>query len=217
MPQLNGMEISPESIKYWSGYAANRKFSTEQEARDWIFRTLENSDRQFGDALGLKGSEHNRQFADQMPIYQSGNSWKIGRPVRNNRNVFRLSDLQIRRPSTEELHNVAQANISGDYEFTDIFWANLRELLPDSEMGSIYSQSGESARIRELAEQIKSNKWVEAVIVGITKDGKWLIEGQHRARALRALGFATVPAIGIVYDESPIIAWVRGNCRLANS
>ena len=214
VPQV---QITPEQVKNWSGYSVNRKFKSEGEAREWLFGQLERSEQGVsGDVFGRKGPEYNRQFADMFPVYQSGKtSWKIGKPIRSRRNVLRLSDIQVRRPSSEQLYNIARATVDEHYEITnDIVWVRLAEILPDSD--GMYSYDDEADRIRNLAETIKSNKWIEAVVIGITNKGKWLIEGQHRARAMKLLGFGTVPAMGIVYEE-PVTAWVRANCKFANS
>jgi ParB family chromosome partitioning protein len=55
--------------------------------------------------------------------------------------------------------------------------------------------------IKDLAYKIKTNGWIEAVVVGETNSGYELWEGQHRTRALRVLGFSTVPAYIIKINE----------------
>ena len=55
-------------------------------------------------------------------------------------------------------------------------------------------------KIKNLAGLIKSNGWIEAIIYGIEEDGvPYIIEGQHRTRAMKLLGFNTVPGIGIKF------------------
>jgi len=208
--------ITPDTVKYWSHYANNRNFTSVQEAQDWIFHILEINDGK-GISSVKKGPEYNRAYANQIPIYQAGKSWKIGKPIRNRSNVFRLSDVEIRLPDKEMLYNVARGNVSGEYEMTKLIWVPIREVLPDT-TNDMYSFGGEAERIKGLAQQIKQNKWLEAVIVGIEPTGKWLIEGQHRARAMQLLGFARIPAIGIIYDDNAnaVKAWVKKNCKFSS-
>jgi ParB-like chromosome segregation protein Spo0J len=65
----------------------------------------------------------------------------------------------------------------------------------------LYKRGNEPERMARLAEKIKENLWIETPIVGIQGKGFWLIEGQHRVRAMAILGFKTVPVIGIEYEE----------------
>lgn len=188
--------LSWDDINHWANYAISRKFSTEQEARDWIFYKKERSDQEFGHIFPPKGPEFNRQFANEMPIYQSGKSFKIGKRIRTD-NRLRLSHLEVRRPDIEELNEIAQANGEADYKFHPVKWIPISYTVADNDY--YLSSPGELRRIQNLAAQIKENKWIEAVVYDYRS--KSIIEGQHRARAMKVLGFATVPGIGIEYDE----------------
>ncbi len=68
---------------------------------------------------------------------------------------------------------------------------------------TISTSPKELARIAALVEEIKRNGVIEPLFVGMHTDGfMYLMEGQHRARALKALGYTTFPA-RIAVDITP--------------
>ena len=193
--------ITPDSIKWWSSYARSRIFKTSEEAREWVFHIMERSDQQpHASMFGINGPEYNRKFSDAIPLYQSGKSWKIGKRVREDKR-FRLSDLKVKRPDTEYLNEVANSNTAENWDFGGIKWIRINELIPDVSEDQHYSYGKGSEYVKNLGYQIKTNGWIEAVVVGQTDSGYELWEGQHRTRALRILGFSTVPAYIIKVDE----------------
>ncbi len=183
--------ISVEDINWWARYAQSRIFNSEQEAREWIFRNRERFDRSA--PFEIDGPEHNRKFAESMPLYLSGKSYKIGKRVRNDKR-FRLKDLEVKLPDWEYIINTAQATDTRDFKVHKVQWIPIKYTVSDTNDYYLTNQLG---RIQNLAYQIKTNGWIEAVIYDY-KD-KHIIEGQHRARAMRLLGFATVPGVGIEY------------------
>jgi hypothetical protein len=187
--------ISPGDLKWWSNYASQRIFASEKEARDWVFYQKERAEKQpHSEMFGIDGPEYNRAFADAIPIWQSGKSWKIGKRIRTD-NRFKLSQLEVRRPSLEELNMVAQANGESDYKFHPTKWIPIRHSVSDKDVYA--TQTGEIEKIKKLAQAIKTNGWIEAIIYDVTDYS--IIEGQHRARAMAVLGFKTVPGVGIEY------------------
>ena len=124
----------------------------------------------------------------------SGKSWKIGKRVRGPDNRLRLKDLEIRKPGLEELNMVAQSNTEHDYEFTKVRLFKISDFISDNDVYA--TQSGEIQKIKNLAFQIKQNRWFEPVIVGMQPGyTPELWEGQHRTRALKLLGFNLVPGL----------------------
>ena len=67
----------------------------------------------------------------------------------------------------------------------------------------MYDTAKEQKYIADLAEQIKANQKIEPLIFGLEPDSKdsYVIEGQHRIRALDKLGYTTFPARVIVSME----------------
>jgi disulfide oxidoreductase YuzD len=60
----------------------------------------------------------------------------------------------------------------------------------------------ENNRSRQIAEQIEENGWIEPLIVSYDKNGNvYIVEGQHRAAALKQLGYDKAPVI-VIYDKS---------------
>lgn len=189
--------IKPDDITWWANYAKSKNFRSEQEAREWVFDRRQFSDSQsYVQAMGWQdGPEFNRAFANAIPIYQSGKSFKIGKRVRQDHRL-RLSHLEVRHPGLEYVNQVAQANGIGDYEIHKIKWIPVRHTVADE---NDYYMKGQLPYLQELAWKIKTNGWIEAVIYDW--NDKHIIEGQHRARAMRLLGFNTVPGVGIEYLE----------------
>ena len=189
--------ITPKDLDHWAKYAQHMSFKTPEEAREWVFNKRQHNDRQshvsfFG---GPDGEEYNRAFANAIPVYQSGKyTWKVGKRVRYDRKLNR-GDFEVRRPDIEYLNLVAQANGETDYKFHPVEWIPIRFTVSDND--AYATQPREVEYIRQLAYQIKQNKWIEAVVYDYAD--KHIIEGQHRARAMKVLGFGTVPGIGIEY------------------
>lgn len=67
----------------------------------------------------------------------------------------------------------------------------------------MYDTAKEQKYIADLAEQIKANQKIEPLIFGLEPDSKdsYVIEGQHRIRALDKLGYTTFPARVVVSME----------------
>lgn len=192
---IESVEITPEAIKYWSNYLGGRRFGSEKEARDEIFRLKQKADSEFGHVFKMDGPEYNRAFADAMPIWKSGNSYKVGKRITVDRRL-RRSELKVVRPGIEELNMVAQSNGESDYEFhLEIAWLPIKDLISNDDVYAV--QPNEIQKIRNLASEIKQNKWIEAIIYHYNEG--WVIEGQHRTRAMQVLGFNTVPGVGIEY------------------
>lgn len=191
-----------DKIKSWSSYASTRLFKTEQEAKDWIFHQLERSDNSGGlsQIFGVNGPEINKEIAEKTPLYISGKSYKIGKRIKQN-NRLRKEQIEVKRPS-DNIHKVAQAQSSDDYQILPIKWYSI-DLLIGSEHNDKFYMGSQLDSIKNLAIKIKNNLWISAVIVAIDSDNPepWLVEGQHRTRAMRMLGFKTVPAITIKYEK----------------
>lgn len=188
--------IDAKSIDWWASYAKNKIFPTEQAARDWVYERRQFADQQSHASLfGIDGPEFNRAFAQAIPIYQSGKSFKIGKRIRND-NRFRLKNLTVKIPDWRYINQTAQANGESDYTIHKVQWIPIRHTVADT---NDYYLMNQKSRIQDLANAIKESGWIEAVIYDW--HSKNIIEGQHRARAMKLLGFNTVPGVGIEYEE----------------
>ena len=101
-------------------------------------------------------------------------------------------------PAKEDINQAADA------AFTD--WEQERGIkyVPLNMIGPLtgYNIPKDAARIRRLADAIKESNTFEPIFVGIDPNGEaYIMEGQHRARALQLLGETHVPAQVIVSME----------------
>jgi len=191
------LELNQSDIDHWSKYTINRVFNTEQEAREFIFHTLQRYDASSsGQVFGVQGPDKNREFANSMPIYTFRNKFKIGQKPKYVRKKLTWDEFTIKRPNWEYIIQTAQANSEQDFEVTKIQFFPLYKILPKAD--SMYQNNNEPARIQQLAADMKENKWIEAIIVDVNDN--YILEGQHRARAAKLLKMTTVPGIGIVYS-----------------
>lgn len=112
-----------------------------------------------------------------------------------------LSGLEIRRNDLETMNNAANASTENDWKLLKGYYdIPLDDLLPDeNDDEHWHMDAAGKRRIKELAEEIVANNWIEPVIVEYEypPDGDpqyTLVEGQHRARAMRYLGCSKVIA-----------------------
>ena len=111
-------------------------------------------------------------------------------------------DLDI-RPAREDIYDSA-SGFFYDYEKAKGLFE-----IPIADIGPLtgYDNAKDKARIQNLAEQIKENREIEPVFVAVDPNGEaYLMEGQHRSRALELLGYKSVPARVIVsmdHEDQP--------------
>jgi hypothetical protein len=108
--------------------------------------------------------------------------------------VSNWQNLDI-RPAREDIYDSASAF------FYDYEKANGLFDVPITDIGPLsgYDNAKDKARIQNLAEQIKESGEIEPVFVAVDPNGEaYLMEGQHRSRALELLGYKSVPARVIV-------------------
>lgn len=106
-----------------------------------------------------------------------------------------LNELYV-KPTKENLDNIAEANFT-DYKIRKIQYWDIKNDLGVDENDYFFKNVDDRKRIEELAKTITKNGWIEAIVVG-TDDEHWIIEGQHRARALLLMGINKVPGHEIV-------------------
>jgi len=63
----------------------------------------------------------------------------------------------------------------------------------------LFRSADDIKRVKDLANQIKENKYIDPLIVAIDKEGPYVLEGGHRLGALNLLGVKNFPAM-IVRD-----------------
>jgi hypothetical protein len=197
--------LDKKTIDHWSRYLRHRFFENPKEARDFIFRRLEESDRTFPGAR--YGKKKNRHISKNMPVYQLKKGWKVGRPVRNSKPRWSWKNTEIQTNNLTELYHTAEANGFTHYEYRRRVLLKIEDLgiTATPEEDNRYGFGAELSRIRRLAEEIKESGIIECVIAGkeLDENNPWLVEGQHRARAARwFLKQKTIPADLI--EETPV-------------
>jgi|APGre2960657404_1045060.scaffolds.fasta_scaffold00890_2 hypothetical protein len=66
---------------------------------------------------------------------------------------------------------------------------------PGADVNKLFRSADDIKRTKDLAEQIKKNKYVDPLIVAIDEQGPYVLEGGHRLGALNLLGIKNFPAI----------------------
>ena len=103
-----------------------------------------------------------------------------------------VSGLEVR--GTPSNQDAIDASLGGtDYEILP----GIREI---PMWGAAMTPSG-SPRVAGLAQQIQENGWIEPLIVGIDKEGPYIIEGGTRWEALGELGVETMPAMVVLEED----------------
>jgi hypothetical protein len=101
-------------------------------------------------------------------------------------------------PASESI-NTSAASSFYDYEVAP----NVRAI-PIADLGDLSGYENEAKRISALAQEISANKAIEPIFVGVDASGEiYIVEGQHRVRALQKLGVSNVPARLIVDMGDP--------------
>jgi hypothetical protein len=101
------------------------------------------------------------------------------------------------RAATEDVYDTADAHFTSSEVLKGVHDVPLKTLGLTG-----YDDAKSVARIARLAEQIKESGEVSPIMVGIDRNGEaYVMEGQHRARALQLLGSDSIPA-KIVLDTT---------------
>lgn len=184
--------LDKEDIDWWSRYAGKLNFKTPEEAREWIFQRKQHSDSQpNAKFFGISGPEYNRSFANSMPIYKSGKSFKIGKRIRNK--PFGWDDVEIRPNSLESLETAGYVNMFDGPELGPVQMVSVNKLYKTEDHAD-----KNPIKVRVLANQIKSGEGYFKAIV--YDDNGAIIDGHHRYEAAKLLRMTKVPAQQIRYD-----------------
>lgn len=190
----NQYTISKQDLDHYSRYYSKLNFKTPEEARDYIFRNLEHSDRQsFSQVTGINGPEKNRWIADNIPLYQSGKSWKIGKRVRSK--GLSWDDFDIDTYTTEELTTGGWVNPFDLIKVEGPVLVPIRKLNPTE----THSQTEQGQRnVSRIVMGMKENKWFRAIVID---DLYNVIDGHHRIQACLKLKFTKIPCQIVYIDD----------------
>ena len=187
--------LKPSDIEWWANYSVNKIFSTPEEAREWLFSRREFADRQsHAKVFGIDGPEYNRAYANSMPVYQSGKSWKIGKRIR--KKPFSWDDVEIVKNNLEDLQANGTVNMFDGPKLGPVQLVPLRKL---RKMETHSEKPAGQAKIHYIVNQIKNGTGYFKAIV--YNDLSSIIDGHHRYEVARMLKMTKVPAQQITYPE----------------
>lgn len=188
--------FNPGDVEWWTKYAQSLIFKTEEETKQWIFEKREWADKQSYQSVfgGPDGPEYNRAFANAVPLYKSGKSWKIGKRIR--KKLFGWDDIHIEPNSLENLTSAGYVNMFDNPELGPV------KLVPISKLYKTERHSetiNGQAKVMWLAQHIKNDGYFKAIVYG--SDGE-IIDGHHRYEAVKSLKLKTIPAqLLVISDE----------------
>lgn len=187
--------ITPEDIRWWASYAQRLTFPSEEAARQWVFDRREHADRQsYASVFGISGPEYNRAFADAIPVWKSGKSFKIGKRIR--KKAFSWDDVDVRPDSLERLQTAGYVNpfdgpSLGPLQLVPVVKLYKTESHADTPSGR--------AKVAAFARMLKEGDGYFVAVVH-NEDGG-IIDGHHRYEVAKLLKMRRVPAQLITFSE----------------
>ena len=186
-------EYSERDIKKMHGYFPNFKdryyFSTADAIAD-IHHVVNKSNKESGSIFGKDDPDYISSLYD---FTQTKKGVKIDprvalKPIKKE---LGWDDFEIIKTSFYELNKIASSNFN-DYEIiTSPIKVAIKDYIDD---GMTYIE--DEKRIQNLADNILKNKKFEPIVINPSNES--VIEGQHRIRAMRLLGFKTILAYQII-------------------
>lgn len=181
---------------YWGGYFKNRFFPTQEDLIQTLQQKINHANKgvQIGTPITL---DFVLQFIDIVQM-KSGWTAKMKQKFRYNENkslVDNWDQFEIIHTPYEKLVTIGDSNFN-DYEIGEkIKKFKISDFLNVNDN----SYHNHANRIKNLSRLIIENKQFEPIVVEPNQE--WVIEGQHRIRALNLLKFKTVLAYEIVEIE----------------
>lgn len=191
-PAMGG--LSQSYINWWSSYARSWSFTSEQEARQWIADRIRNFNAQNKGIFKID-PQQDALTAAQMPLYRSGNKFKIGRRPRPK--VFSWNDISIRPTSLEEL------GTAGFIVYEDVEKLGGVQLIPVNSLHGTDSniQYKDQSFIGCMAQQLRSGEIPYFKTIVYDEGTKGLIDGHHRLEAVRIAKIRTIPAQAVRFRD----------------
>jgi len=179
---------------YWAGYFRKRYYNSQEELLSALDEKINHINRT--SVIGPKTTRESiLQYLDVVQLKSGKWTAKMKRKFVFNEKktlIDNWDEFEIIHTSYRQLDTIGNSNFN-DYDIKtspQIF--KISDFLhPDDK-----SYANEQDRIKRLAETIMANKQFEPIVVEPNQE--WVIEGQHRIRALNLLGFKTVLAYQII-------------------
>jgi hypothetical protein len=194
---------SPQVAELIASKFQGQTFHSEEQARHFVLRTLV-AVHQTSTLIPSDGS-HEKAMAAAAPIYHDGSRYRIG--TSTYKPTLTWNEITIGRENRSTIVTSADASFEEWESDFKVTFHDLSKLLPPKDKDDYLVDTNEIRRIAALAEAIKENLAFTPVFIAQEEDndGKdmiWILEGQHRCRALYYhLGIKDVPGYLIVgYD-----------------
>jgi hypothetical protein len=188
---LDGAKRILDIKKMYNWYTSfeRKVYKNEEEAKNDIIRVVEHYNNQFADFFGF---EDPSDVLFQYNFIETEKGIKIvpkSKEPEPEKDTFDWDDVEIIYTSRQELHTIANSSFY-DYEI---------DMTPSLVVIDDYIDSFDyydhKERIENLAAEINRTKTFEPIVV--EPNDKWVIEGQHRIRAIKLLGADKVLAYKI--------------------
>lgn len=178
----------------WYSSFKDRYYKDVETAYNDIKQVVERNNKQLGKIFGEDKPD---DIINLFNFIETQKGVKIKpklKPPKKTTNKNNWDDFDIMKTPLDELHLIANSN------FLDYVIDNKPKLIKISEYIGSDTYSDHKERIIDLANEIINNKEFEPIVVEPNK--KYVIEGQHRIRAMKYLGFKTILAYFIIEKQS---------------
>lgn len=185
--------VEQSTIEWWTRYAAQRPFKSEEEARAFIRRKTQDS----AWTIGQPDPEaYYNQLAAEMPLYQGRAGWFIGSPQikrrvqqRSRRKAnppFSWKNITLIEPDFTELRSFGFLDSSD--RITGPKMVSIADLTP--------TESGQDEeQISAIIQWIKEDGEFKPFVI---EEGGAIADGHHRYEALKRMKVKRGPAYTIV-------------------
>lgn len=177
--------IDQDRINWWSTYAKRMIFASEEEARKWI---VHNMKRWVTYPNPVSSLEQIEKDAFEIPLYQSGKSWKVGKRIQIDRR-FSWSNINIEPNSLEELETAGYINMFDVESMSSIKMISISKIIPTED----HAVKEDKEEVLNYAKEIKNGK-VESFKAIVIDDTMGIIDGHHRYYAIKLLKMKNIPA-----------------------
>lgn len=158
----------------------SKKFNNVAEIRRYVNRLIEDYEEEYGETVY-------NNFYDYFEIEKmSSGSYKIKIIQPDILNPDEWDKIDIIEPRLGLLRQVAESTYSDDYKIYGPSLVNIDDYIETADY------LDHDKRIDNLADEIIDNRKFEPIIVDSKE--KYVIEGQHRIRALKRKGFKKILA-----------------------
>jgi hypothetical protein len=180
---------SLEKMHGWHQSFKEKYYPSIESAKNDIRRAVNHNNKQFS---AIFGEDNPEEIVGLFNFIETNKGFKImpKQPKRTKKKKIDWGDFDLIKTPLDELHLIASSNFL-DYEID-----NKPSIIKIDEYIDDDNYFDHKNRIINLSKEIIKNMKFEPIVVEPNK--KYVIEGQHRIRAMKLLGFKTVMAYKII-------------------